>query len=103
MPARSADAAITPGSTGEARYDQTPGANVSLNGRSPDGVNSVTILVKPQEITQLPPGSFRAPPQQLELGARGSLIDSTSVAVRAVVSSVKRSARGGRPRRVPLS
>ena len=58
---------------------------MSTKTRLPAGVNSWTIDVLPQDMTQLPPGSLPALPQHddLMLGAAVSLTSSTIVAVMA--------------------
>jgi hypothetical protein len=70
---------------------------------TPWAFNSVTKSLKPHDITQSPPGSFAALPQQMAVCVRESVICSTSAAVLVEVLMVNRTARGSRLALVPLS
>ena len=73
--------------------------------RLPEGVNSVMSGFWPQDMTQLPVGSFPALPQQgdVRFGDAVSLTSSMSVAVLAPSLMRYITPRGGRPRLLPLS
>ena len=85
MSARSVAMFSTPYGTGRKRYMNGP-AYCNRNTRWPLDVSSLALFVAPHPMTQSPPASLRALPQQPDDGAiEGSLCCPTSAAVRAVV------------------